>query len=238
MYCSIRREFAVTVEVSTKELLVARDGLDVHKEKFAALNAQVGVEVLPLARQYNLRVSPNSDSAVAVEAQLGSALPTSLSWVSSPAGQTIIWLGPDEWLIIDTTNHTDFEASLRAATKGHGAVVDQSGQRISLLVTGDAPGLLAKGTALNLHPTVFPRGSALQGFLARAVMIYLSRSENSSRIELLVRTSFARYVADWLLDAALDPLAYPTPYGERARDRAAPSATRAYPTPYGERACH
>src|SRR6218665_903245 len=226
MYCSIRREFAVTVDVSTKELLVARDGLDVHKEKFAALNAQVGVEVLPLAHQYNLRVSPNSDSAVAVEALLGSALPTSPpsggsppppppSWVSSPAGQTIIGLGPDEWLIIDTPPHTDFEASLRDATKGHGAVVDQSGQRISLLITGDAPGLLAKGTALNLHSTAFPRGAALQGFLARAVVIYLSRSENSSRIELVVRTSFARYVADWLLDAALDPLAYPTPYGER-----------------------
>jgi sarcosine oxidase, subunit gamma len=49
--------------------------------------------------------------------------------------------------------------------------------------------------------------------LAQAVVIFVSRSTDGSRVELIARTSFARYVADWLLDALADPLAYPAPHG-------------------------
>jgi hypothetical protein len=44
-------------------------------------------------------------------------------------------------------------------------------------------------------------------------VILVSRSADSSRVELIARTSFAPYVADWLIDALADPLAYPASHG-------------------------
>ena len=140
---------------------------------------------------------------------LGVPLPGPLTWAETPDGATVIWLGPDEWLIVDPTHSADLEGALRDAVGTAGAVVDQSGQRLSILVEGDANGLLAKGTAFDLRPAVFGPGSALQGLLAQAVVIFVSRADDPARVELIVRTSFARYVADWLLDAVADPLAYP-----------------------------
>jgi sarcosine oxidase, subunit gamma len=192
--------------------LTPRGALDSYRDRLAALEA-VHLDVLPLARHYNLRVDGSGPSALAVEAVLGAQLPGALSWASAADGSTVVWLGPDEWLVLAASDATDIEAALRSAVGDDGAVVEQSGQRLSLVVSGDAYGLLAKGTGLDLRPSAFPEGTALQGFLGQAVVVYLSRADDGSRVELLVRTSFARYVADWLLDAAADPLAYPADVG-------------------------
>ncbi|MFH8252552.1 sarcosine oxidase subunit gamma [Microbacterium sp. B2969] len=197
----------------TRETLQAQGILDDYVERLAEASTDVRVTVQPLAQQLNLRVDASRVSPSAVEAVLGVALPGALSAVTSPTGATVIWLGPDEWLVVDPSRSTSLEGELRAAVGDGGAVVDQSGQRLSLLVEGDARGLLAKGVAFDLHPSGFPEGTALQGLLAQAVVIFVSRSADASRIELIVRTSFARYVADWVLDALLDPLAYPAPLG-------------------------
>lgn len=196
-------------EAMTSDPLAWHGILEPRIEALAGTPEEVRIEVLPPSLQLNLRVDAARVSLQAVSRALGIDLPGALSAASTQSGRTVVWLGPDEWLVIDPERSADLESSLRSAVADAGAVVDQSGQRVSLLLHGDVPGLLAKGTAVDLHPRAFPEGTAVQAMLAQAVVILVARSADASRFELIVRTSFARYVADWLVDALADPLAHP-----------------------------
>jgi sarcosine oxidase subunit gamma len=193
--------------------LAARGILDAHTERLANASDAVAVTALPLATQLNLRVDATRARLDELREVLGVDLPGALSSTVTDGGRTVVWLGPDEWLVIDPERSPELESALRRVLGDAGAVVDQSGQRVSLQLEGDVIGVLSKGTALDLRPGEFPEGAALQGLLAQAVVIFVSRSTDGSRVELIARTSFARYVADWLLDALADPLAYPAPHG-------------------------
>ncbi|TDW29447.1 sarcosine oxidase subunit gamma [Cryobacterium psychrophilum] len=191
--------------------LQACGALDRYRDAFTSIaSALVGVEVLPLARHYNVRVAADAVGGTLLVALLGSALPTMAStWIETSVG-TVIWLGPDEWLVVEGIGQVGLEGRLRnAVIENDGAVVEQSGQRVSFLVTGDAAGLLTKGTSIDLHPAAFPAGTAVQSFLGQTIVVLLARNDSATEIEILVRSSFARYLADWLLDAASDPLATP-----------------------------
>lgn len=200
-------------EAKTTAPPTARTILDSRIDALANASDAVRIEVLPPALQLSLRVDTARASLGAVHNVLGADLPGALSSVTTADGRTILWLGPDEWLVIDPMRPTGLESALRAAVAGAGAVVNQSGQRVSLLLDGDVPALLAKGSAIDLHPSAFARNAVVQTLLGQAVVIFVSRSADSSRIELIARTSFAPYLADWLLDALTDPLAYPAPHG-------------------------
>jgi sarcosine oxidase subunit gamma len=84
-----------------------------------------------------------------------------------------------------------------------GAAVDVSAQRTTVRLRGArARDVLAKGCSLDLHPTVFGRGAAAQTLLGLAVVVLLPLSDNGTDYQILVRSSFAGYLAGWLLDAA------------------------------------
>ena len=117
----------------------------------------------------------------------------------------MIWLGPDEWLVTGTSlTGPELEARLREAVSPHGgAAVDVSGQRTTLRLRGShSRDVLAKGCALDLHPAVFTAGSAAQTRLGQAGVILLTVDGGGADYRILVRSSFARYLAGWLLDAA------------------------------------
>lgn len=100
----------------------------------------------------------------------------------------------------------DLEARLRkAAGEAHVSVTDVSAQRTTLLVSGPrARDLLAHGCSLDLHPRVFTPGGCAQTALARAQVVLVARAEARAGFWVLVRSSFAGYLADWLLDAATE----------------------------------
>lgn len=195
--------------------LTAHGPLDAYAARFAELNAfdgPVRITLPPLQRHLNLRVTPDSDAARRVSDVLGCPLPGAHRSARGSGEGLVLWLGPDEWLVLDTgPGPSAREQDLRDALSGSGAVTEQSGQRTQIRITGDPAGLLAKGMALDLRPEVFPEGTVMQSHLAQAVVTVLSRRDDdgSPQVELLVRSTFARYVVDWLLDAAADPLAYP-----------------------------
>jgi sarcosine oxidase subunit gamma len=62
--------------------------------------------------------------------------------------------------------------------------------------------VLGKGCALDLHPRAFGEGAAAQTILGQAGVILLAVDGSASDYRILIRSSFARYLADWLLDAA------------------------------------
>ena len=170
----------------------------------AQLPAGFAVAADPFLTMTSLRSRPESAAADAVAAVLGVRPPTTPNtWTRSDAA-TVVWLGPDEWLVIsDLDRPGTQECELRAAVTPHGgAAVDVSGQRIWLTLSGvHVRDVLAKGCALDLHPSVFPSGRSAQSTLGRAGVILLADDDPDS-FTVLVRQSFGNYLADWLVDAA------------------------------------
>jgi sarcosine oxidase subunit gamma len=81
--------------------------------------------------------------------------------------------------------------------------VDVSAQRTTLLLGGSrVRDVLAHGCSLDLHPSRFPAGACAQTMLAHAPVILLALP--AGEFWVLVRASFAAYLADWLFDATLE----------------------------------
>ncbi|MGK5115037.1 MULTISPECIES: sarcosine oxidase subunit gamma [unclassified Geodermatophilus] len=184
--------------------------LEAWSSAFAGLPDTVGIAVEPFVAMADVRlgaVGPEASAALGVE------LPTvPNTWVPAGTGRAV-WLGPDEWLLTSTSEAPEeLEARVRAAVLPlGGSATDVSAQRIGLRLTGArVREVLAKGCSVDLHPRVFGRGSCAQTALGQAGVVLLALSDAGDDHVVLVRSSFAAYLADWLLDAALEFTPTPT----------------------------
>ena len=189
---------------------VRRSALADYAERFATLAAASGGEVsireLPFVSQVNLRADPkDADVMQRLAAALGFALPVVPNTVASRDDCRALWLGPDEWLVVGPDGQQQaLEQALRAGLNGaFGSIVDVSANRTLLEIRGPkARELLAHGAPIDLDARSFGAGRSAQTLLAKAQVIIERRDETAFHI--YVRTSFASYVADWLLDAAAE----------------------------------
>jgi sarcosine oxidase subunit gamma len=173
--------------------------------QFAKLPNSVAIVEEPFATMVDVRVDPSGPGATAAAELLGVELPTTASTYAKNGDTTVIWQGPDEWLVTGTAlAGPELEARLREAVAPHGgAAIDVSGQRTTLRLSGPhSRDVLAKGCALDLHPRVFGEGTAAETMLGQAGVILLAVDGSAADYRILIRSSFARYLADWLLDAA------------------------------------
>lgn len=179
------------------------------EDRRAAL-ASVATPVLTLEPEapgaaVDLRVDPARGGPEALGAAVGGPLPAAPdTWTALPTG-VALRLGPDEWLLTSTTaDPQDWEFRVDETAVAHGGMaVDVSAQRTSLRVRGSAAReLLSSGCALDLRPAAFPRGRCAQTLLGQAGVLVVAHEADD--LALIVRTSFAGYVADWLVDAAAE----------------------------------
>ncbi|MET7572127.1 sarcosine oxidase subunit gamma family protein [Streptomyces sp. NPDC005492] len=162
---------------------------------------------LPFLAQVNVRLDPKGAAADAVGLALGLSLPLEPNTVVRSGELTALWLGPDEWLLVGPPDSQgEWENRIREASgDGFVAVTDVSAQRTTLLVSGArARDLLAHGCPLDLHPRAFGPGRCAQTTLARAQVVLVARDQLGAGFWVLVRSSFAGYLTDWLLDAATE----------------------------------
>jgi len=187
----------------------ARSPLALVGDRLAEVGSATGgalsIAEVPFLAQINVRLDPKGSAADPVTAALGVALPTAPG-ITRSGELSVVWLGPDEWLIIGPPG-TEGELTSRlrsSAGAAHVSVVDVSAQRTTLLVAGPrARDLLALGCALDLHPRSFGEGSCAQTMLAQAPIILVGRDLRPPAFWVLVRASFAAYLADWLIDASI-----------------------------------
>jgi sarcosine oxidase subunit gamma len=174
--------------------------LEAWAEAFARLPESIAVTALPFVAMVDVRLAAPSE-------RLWIDLPTvPNTWVPTPDGR-VVWLGPDEWLLTSERERPeDLEARIRdAVVPLGGAAVDVSAQRIAIRLTGSrVRDLLAKGCAIDLHPRVFGRGRSAQSTLGLAAVVLLALGDGGDDFLVLVRSSFAGYLAEWLLDAAVE----------------------------------
>jgi len=218
----------VTAELlrpATLPRLTLRGPLAAWAGEFAALPPGLAAEEDATLQQLGLRLDPASPGARAVEALLGAPLPTTASTSSAADGVDVVWLGPDEWLVVSRAPLP--VVALREAVRASGGtVVDVSAQRTTLRLSGvHVPDLLAGGCAVDLHPRVFGPGAAVQTSIAQIGVLLLARAPGGTDVVLLVRSSFAGALADWIVDAAVeltpttDPTTDPEPAGTDGQER-------------------
>nr|WP_276610718.1 sarcosine oxidase subunit gamma family protein [Kineococcus siccus] len=157
-------------------------------------------------QQLGVRLDPASPGARAVEALLGAALPTTPSTSAATREGDVVWLGPDEWLVLAPgARPVPVPALADAVRASGGSVVDVSAQRTTLRLTGPAvPDLLRGGCAVDLHRSVFAPGTAVQTSIAQIGVLLLARAPGGTDVTVLVRSTFAGALADWILDAAVE----------------------------------
>ncbi|MEM8588009.1 MAG: sarcosine oxidase subunit gamma family protein [Pseudomonadota bacterium] len=186
--------------------------LDSHRERLAAAaGPDIRLEIIEPKAILNLRGRADDPGfADAMRNTLGLDLPTepnrcrSTTAEGDGAAEVIYWLGPDEWLVMAAAGmEASLEAALRAARTEDPwlSVVDVSHNLTGLRLGGtSAREVLASGCSLDLHPRVFDVDHCGQTVLAKS-RILLRQVSVEPAFELWVRNSFARYLADWLLDA-------------------------------------
>lgn len=177
-----------------------------YADRFAAASAGGAIRLaeIPFLTHLNVRADPAGPAAERIGTALAVPLPMEPGAVTEGRGLTVLWLGPDEWLVVGPDGAArELRERIRDAAAGeHVSVVDVSAQRTTLVVAGErARDMLAHGCALDLHPREFGPGRCAQTLLARTGVVLVTREDG---FWVLVRSSFAAYAAEWLLDAAVE----------------------------------
>ncbi|GAA3368116.1 sarcosine oxidase subunit gamma [Streptomyces antimycoticus] len=179
----------------------------VERMRTATVTGPRGVTLTewPFRTMVNLRVDPASAAAVRIEESLGAPLPRQCGHTTASGSHTVLWLGPDEWLVLspaDRVDATAVVAELRAALGADpGSVVDVSANRTTLELSGPAARqVLEKGCPLDLHPRAFGPGHAVSTTVG-PVAVLLWQVDGAPTYRLFPRSSFADYLARWLIDA-------------------------------------
>ena len=149
---------------------------------------------LAFPSQVDVRIDPVSAAAL--------GFPTDPNTARTLGDRDVLWLGPDEWLIVGVPGATtaigdEMEASLAGL---HRSVVDVSANRAAIELAGPTRhDLLSSACPIDLHPRSWGEGRCAQSVFG-AAQVLLHEREGVTR--LFVRPSFADYVVDLLLAVA------------------------------------
>ncbi|WP_369393698.1 sarcosine oxidase subunit gamma [Streptomyces sp. CG1] len=175
-----------------------------ERMRAAAVTGARGVTLTewPFITMVNLRVDPASEAADRIEKTLGAPLPRQCSHTTASGPHTVVWLGPDEWLVLSQAEGSAVTAELWQALAGDpGSAVDVSANRTTLELSGPAARqVLEKGCPLDLHPRAFGPGRAVSTTVG-PVPVLLWQVHDRPAYRLFPRSSFAGYLAHWLIDA-------------------------------------
>ena len=147
-------------------------------------------------------VDPQFQSVV--HQHLGMAPPDSPNTYCENGSYTILWLGPNEWLAIaSTASKGKLAASLASAMWGmHSAIVDVSHNQTILRIRGPKTiEVLRKGCSLDLDAAAADAYYCAQTSMAKAAVV-LRWVDVAPTFDLIVRRSYAEYLALWVEDAA------------------------------------
>lgn len=161
--------------------------------------SEVRVDLISPCGHFNLRGNPNKDGfRQSIEAALERSLPGVNTFVEAHGFQ-VYWMGPDEWLIVTPGASNDRHTSLDNLP---GTLLnDLSGGQLLLEISGTgAEQLLSKGCPLDLSESAFPMGACAQSSLAKANVL-IARAHSEGVFRIIVRRSFADYLARWLAHA-------------------------------------
>jgi sarcosine oxidase subunit gamma len=158
----------------------------------AAELARLDADELPFLTQVDVRADPPAIEAL--------GFPTQPNTTSTWNEAEVLWLGPDQWLVVaEAGREAELLGALDAAlAPGHRSVVDVSANRAVFELRGpDRLERLAIACPLDLHPRSWAMGRCAQTVFGAAPVLLHERPDAT---RVFVRPSFAGYVIG-MLDA-------------------------------------
>jgi sarcosine oxidase, subunit gamma len=155
---------------------------------------RIDARELAFLTQVDVRVKPAS---VATH-----GFPTEPNTTRTSGDRDVLWLGPDEWLVVAAPGAAGaIAAELEASLDGlHRSVVDVSANRAAIELAGPSRhDLLSSACPIDLHPRSWGDGRCAQSVFG-AAQVLLHEREGVTRV--FVRPSLAGYVVDLLLAVA------------------------------------
>lgn len=167
----------------------------------AAGESRVSLREIPFLAMVGLRVDPVSEGGRRISALTG-GLPSSCGQVTTGSGTAVLWLGPDEFLLVaqeEAVAGTVAAELVTALGDEPGQAVDLSSNRTTFELAGSsARAVLEKSCAADLHPRAFRAGTAIATVIGNVPTVLWKTGDETFR--LFPRASFADYLGRWLLD--------------------------------------
>ena len=159
--------------------------------------------MLPPAERISLRAP--AASVAALSKALGVDPAAEAEDVSATkAGRTALWLGPDEWLVIDEAGKDPLADC--AGVKALHSAVGISHRNVAIAVTGPAAAAaINAGCPQDLSLAAFPVGACSRTILGKVEIVLLRTADDGFRVECW--RSFSDYVWTFLTEAARDAAA-------------------------------
>ncbi len=170
-----------------------------HEDRRFA-NSGVSIETAAPAARVSLRA--NAKEAAKLTKPLGLKLPTKPLTTTTSKSRTALWLGPDEWLIIDQvpTSITVLMKNLASEKCSH---VDVSHRNTAIIVSGKGvENVINAGCPRDLSLAAFPVGCCSRTIFGKIEIVLWRQDSETFHIE--VWRSFSDYLWTYLLDAAKD----------------------------------
>ncbi len=178
-----------------------RSALAAHAGRMAdASGDDVRLRGVPGLAQTGLRVAPDGPAAARVAAALGVGLPVEPCTVAAVGERRVLWLGPDEWLVVGPAGtEAATLGALREAAGEEGSAVDLSANRVVIEVAGPAAReVLSTCCPLDLHATAFGP-DRVAGTLLGTAQAFVEQTADEPCFRIHVRPSFLAYAVDWLV---------------------------------------
>ncbi|WP_102958691.1 sarcosine oxidase subunit gamma [Mangrovicella endophytica] len=170
-----------------------------------------GVTLSPLGPRVRISLRAGEPQLGAIEDALGLELPMRPKGVAQAGSLAALWLGPDEWLLIDESGEdapTDTGAALMQRLSSLEdqtfSAVNVSNRNVGFAVDGRAAeAVLMAGCPQDLRLASFPTGTASRTVVGKAEIVLWRRTE--TRFEVECWRSFADYLWTFMSEAARAP---------------------------------
>lgn len=184
---------ASTVNAATRRLALS-----------GRIAAHAAVTLAPAEPASRLALRAPAASVDAIGRALGLALPQKPKTSAARDGRAALWLGPDEWLVIDQQGG-DPLADCAGVGDFHSAV-DVSHRNVGIVVAGEgAEATVSAGCPQDLSIEAFPVGACSRTILGKIEVVLWRTGETEFRVECW--RSFSDYAFTFLADAAKDAAA-------------------------------
>ena len=165
---------------------------------------EINFQELPHVNKINLRLDPkNNDYMSSCKKILGAELPTKPNTYVKNEKIKIIWLGPNEWMVINNQENELFIKLKNELGDLEASVTDVSENRTIIRLSGKKIfTLLSKFLFLDLEKNLGSQSSCAQTLFIK-VPILLVRNDNNNQIpviDIFTNRSHANYIYNLLVD--------------------------------------
>ena len=165
---------------------------------------EIKIQELPFVNKINLRLNPNNNVGMSSCGKiLGAVLPIKPNTYVQNEKVKIIWLGPDEWIIINDQENELFIKLKNALGDLEASVTDVSENRTIIRLSGKkVMTLLSKFLVLDLEKNLGGQSSCAQTFFVKVPILLIRNNDNNQIpvIDIFTNRSHANYIYNLLVD--------------------------------------